>query len=469
MKRLLLILPLLYLLLASPVYAISSPDSGPYITQVDVYRHSLESDDMLVVARYNVPYTSVPDEAISQAYIGRLVSGSTELARVSPYSYYNKGYGYGVFSMYLDAASAAGLWEDPLTVELRGSPTLAWLATTATSAVTGAVADDGGSQTDQTTAANNATTNDMTLLPATPAIHDAYYYGDDNMFSIITQNIGTAGAGSWTFAWEYYNGSGWTLLSGVVDGTDAFTAPTGNHDVTFTVPSDWTATTIQSISAYWIRARVYDYVSITTQPLGTQCWVNSDATAPLVATSSLNWRSTTSASATQSLMYSNLIAYADELSDYWSVALTTSTAAGTKLSSYGETYFTNTITGLRTMCPALFSAAVTVPQYEDIEWQMGGAEATKAAWPLDWSGVSEWIGMPGDDEVFRTLIGFGLVFLLCSIMVATTNRADFALLAGYGMLFVFAVPGWISPVIVAGFTFLSVVVGGLVFILGKAS
>jgi len=37
-------------------------------------------------------------------------------------------------------------------------------------ALGGAVADDGGTQTDETTAANDATTDDMTLLPASPAV-----------------------------------------------------------------------------------------------------------------------------------------------------------------------------------------------------------------------------------------------------------------------------------------------------------
>ncbi len=316
-KRLLVSLSLL--LLVPFLLGIAAPDSGPYISRVDIYRHCLEDDDMLVVVRYNIPYASVPDESITQAYIGRFMDGSTELARVSPYSYYSKGYDYGMFSMYLDAASAP-VWEGAYTVELQGSPTLDW----------------------------------------TPSI-------------------------------------------------------------------------------------------------------------PSISTGSLNWRAATSSSATRVLMYSHLIAWADELSDYWSIALTASTAGGTVLSSYGEAYFTNAISGLRTMCPNLFSAGTSVPQYEGVEWQKAQSEATKGAWPLDWGGVSVWLGLPSGDEVFRTLIGFVIVFLLCSILMAKTNRTDFALLAGYGLLIVLAVPGWISPVIVAGFTFLSLLGFGLVFILGKAS
>lgn len=143
----------------------------------------------------------------------------------------------------------------------------------AQTSLTGALADDGGVFTDETTAANNATANDMTLLPATPATDDAYYFGwDTEMPTKIDVNIGTQGVGVWTITWEYYNGS-WTALSGVTDNTSGFTAAAGTHSVTWTKPSDATSTTLQTIDAYWVRGRVSAYTSVTTQPLGTQAWV----------------------------------------------------------------------------------------------------------------------------------------------------------------------------------------------------
>jgi len=135
----------------------------------------------------------------------------------------------------------------------------------------GAVADDGGVQTDETTAANDSTANDMTLLPATPALDDAYYFGCSTPKDFLRINIGTAGEGTWTITWEYWNGA-WTALSGVTDGTSGFTAAAGNHDVTYTFPTDWAETAVNGITSYWIRARVSAYTSVTTQPLGTQAW-----------------------------------------------------------------------------------------------------------------------------------------------------------------------------------------------------
>lgn len=139
-------------------------------------------------------------------------------------------------------------------------------------AMTGAVADDGGSQTNETTAANNATANDMTLLPTTPAVNDAYYFGSNEPFSKLRINIGQNGAGTWTVDWQYYNAS-WTLIPGFVDETDGFRAGTGNRDVNFSPPSDWTTTPVSGILAYWVRAVVTSYTSVTTPPLGTQSWI----------------------------------------------------------------------------------------------------------------------------------------------------------------------------------------------------
>ena len=139
--------------------------------------------------------------------------------------------------------------------------------------VGGAVADDGGVQTDETAAAQNPTANDMTLLPAVPAVNDAYYFGYSKKFNVMILNIGTQGVGSWTIVWEYWNGTAWSALVDLTDGTTGFTAATGKKEVSHTPQGDWVLTTIQAMELYWIRARVSAYTSITTQPLGTQSWI----------------------------------------------------------------------------------------------------------------------------------------------------------------------------------------------------
>ncbi len=145
--------------------------------------------------------------------------------------------------------------------------------TAGTTALTGAIAMDGAVPTDETAGANNAAANDMPLLPAIPVQNDAYYFGGSEPFGKLTLNIGTQGDGTWTITWEYYNGTTWVALSSITDGTTGFKAAVGNHDVTYTVPSDWASVSVGGVTAYYIRGRVSAYTAITTQPLGTQAWL----------------------------------------------------------------------------------------------------------------------------------------------------------------------------------------------------
>jgi len=142
--------------------------------------------------------------------------------------------------------------------------------------IEGAVADDGGVQTDETAAAQNSTANDMTLLPAAPAVNDAYYFGFGRLWDLLWLNVGTAGVGTWALAWEYWNGTVWAALADVVDDTTALTMA-GTNKVDFTRPGDWALTTILAMNLYWIRARVSSFTGMSTQPLGTQAWCEAVA------------------------------------------------------------------------------------------------------------------------------------------------------------------------------------------------
>lgn len=306
--------------ITTPVYAISVPDSGPFILQVDMYRHVLETDDLLVHGRYNWPYAAPPTETITQSVFARLTDGTSELGRSAIYAYYNRGWGYGSFSMYLSSSEAAGLWGTALTVEMRGSPTLTW----------------------------------------------------------------TGGSG-----------------------------------------------------------------------------------VPIASTSVLNWRATAGTAATQLLMYAHFINWANTLGDYWSVSLVSQYVGDNKFSSYGEAYFTNVIEGLRTMCPQLFASTMEVPTYEDVHYPTTGSDQMKSNWPFDFGGISEWVGLPSDDEVLRTIIAFVIIFTVCATMVGRGIPPSYALFGGFGLMFVLAVPGFISMVLVGGLLFVVVLLSGIVFLLRR--
>ena len=141
-----------------------------------------------------------------------------------------------------------------------------------------AYAADAAVFTDETTAANNATETDMTLIPAAPATDDAYYFGRaDETFSTLQLNIKTPEVGG-TIVWEYYDSiapADWTTCVGIVDGTSGFTAAAGWHDVTHTIQTgavkNWGTTEINGTTAYWLRARVTGAGASGAK--GSQCWV----------------------------------------------------------------------------------------------------------------------------------------------------------------------------------------------------
>lgn len=136
--------------------------------------------------------------------------------------------------------------------------------------IDGAVADDGGAQVDETAVARSAAANDMTLLPGLPVAGDAYYFGCTRTWDILRLNVGQAGAGTWTFHYEYWNGA-WVALPGVVDNTDRF-RNAGINELRFTRPGDWAVHIVQAMNLFWIRCRVNVFTAITVQPLGTQAW-----------------------------------------------------------------------------------------------------------------------------------------------------------------------------------------------------
>lgn len=134
--------------------------------------------------------------------------------------------------------------------------------------------DDASVFTDFTTEINNASIFDVNFFPATPAVNDAFYFGLNSPGRILTVNIGIAGDYDYTIVWEYYNGTIWTALINIADGTNSFETA-GVSSVNFDLPTDWTTISVDSVTSYWVRARVDTFTSVTTAVLGTQAWWES--------------------------------------------------------------------------------------------------------------------------------------------------------------------------------------------------
>lgn len=117
-----------------------------------------------------------------------------------------------------------------------------------------------GSYLNLSTAANTLQTGTVPLVPTTgPGVGDCIYFGNTTRFDRLdvyiedgVSNLSTASPN--TFVWEYWNGGAWAALT-VTDGTLNNSKVFGQSGkVTF---SDViTEVAINSITAYWIRARV---------------------------------------------------------------------------------------------------------------------------------------------------------------------------------------------------------------------
>lgn len=116
------------------------------------------------------------------------------------------------------------------------------------------------------------------LFPGSPALSDIIYFGvqtsisGSTPFSSLIFDIGQAAAGTHEVQWEYsVTGPSWSLLT-TTDETDTtgdnqnkFKA-TGVKSVSWRVPGNWITTAINGITAWWVRARISAFTSMSTVP-----------------------------------------------------------------------------------------------------------------------------------------------------------------------------------------------------------
>lgn len=124
--------------------------------------------------------------------------------------------------------------------------------------------DDGGSFTNIFPASLP-----VTLFPATPANNDALYFGvntsniNGGPFGGLVFDLSTPMTGVFTITWQYYNGS-WTTLN--TSNPDVLST-SGVTSIHWQQPSDWTTTSVNSVTGYWIRALISGISGTVTPPV----------------------------------------------------------------------------------------------------------------------------------------------------------------------------------------------------------
>jgi len=116
--------------------------------------------------------------------------------------------------------------------------------------------------------------NNYQIFPDTEAVGDYAIFGAASPFGVLKFDMSLTGAtySADAITWQYWNGSSWATLTVIWDDTNTTPAAGGKRPfmqdghIIFSAPSDWTAVTIDSQSAYWVRAYV-NAATITQIPL----------------------------------------------------------------------------------------------------------------------------------------------------------------------------------------------------------
>lgn len=141
-------------------------------------------------------------------------------------------------------------------------------------AVDGALAFDDPTYTDETTEANDATTNDCTLAPASAVTGDGFLVGGTNRFDGIIVQLDTVGVGTYTITMKYWNGSAWSDLTIKYNELPNWRpASTRKGFIEWTGrPGDWALRTLESLELYWVFAYI-TMGTMTTVPKASQIWI----------------------------------------------------------------------------------------------------------------------------------------------------------------------------------------------------
>ena len=257
---------------------------------------------------WTTPRTWSPGETVTAALMNAQIRDNSNVVATA----FVKG-GAWVSATGLSSADAAHVWycDHPATVTsikaLRKGGTGATInarlvrPATALSKFFQVDGSGGPSYVDDTTDVNNSTTADVLPFPASEDTQDYCLIGYTSPFRAVRSTISTAGTGTPTAAWEFWNGSAWVAISSVatiVDGTAAttipFTAAAGTYETHWsgTGLTGWAPVVINgSASLYWVRVKI-SAGSYTVNPVLTQQWIIQGAdhlAADLSLTTANEW------------------------------------------------------------------------------------------------------------------------------------------------------------------------------------
>jgi hypothetical protein len=111
--------------------------------------------------------------------------------------------------------------------------------------------DTNGTFTDHSVAADTAEATADQFTGLTNTVTDFIYIGKKTVFTEVDFQMDQLGVGHTAIDYEYWNGTAWVnIVTGLSDGT---TNQTADGLLTYDLMTDWAQTTVNAVSAYWIR------------------------------------------------------------------------------------------------------------------------------------------------------------------------------------------------------------------------
>ena len=106
---------------AAPAALLDTPNALSLLS-IDAYPHAVEQDDLLIVARYEIEYTTVPSDIATETFIFKVLDETgAEIGHNTPFAFIENGYTQGVVSAYFSPKDAPQ-FEAALTLRFEGNP-----------------------------------------------------------------------------------------------------------------------------------------------------------------------------------------------------------------------------------------------------------------------------------------------------------------------------------------------------------
>ena len=134
-------------------------------------------------------------------------------------------------------------------------------------------------------------------------------------------------------------------------------------------------------------------------------------------------------STTQEILASRILWLADQLELAWAVDMIETTASGSRLTEYGESYFVNVIPDLRIMAPSAFVGQIIQPEVEKREFTEDYSDdlaASVVGTPLDLTPLADAFDL--SREVVTTVVYYAAVVVFLALLVSKIKNYKPAIL-----------------------------------------